>query len=366
MKPQRSIGSVGPRPSHGPKQGPNAAFCYGRRVVSLSAAAALTLTIAACSSNSPTPASSGSTASGGALTNHSAAVSYAYLGSSAGLMPEVLMESNPSMCAPYGVKPSMQIISQATAPAALAAGQVQGVRTGAGSFLIAASKDSAATTIVGGFAPLPLSLFVTKDIKSITDLRGKTVGAPAKGSTSDIAIRELLAEHGLTIGKDVKITYAGSSPALFGEAASGAIAGFLYSPPVPPVAGASGVYQLLSTRGIPAIDNLNKTVIGVTTSFLKGDPTAVKGLLACVNAAAKNIIANPSQAAAILAKAESVPLDQARAQIQTMISAGSYTMIPFTATDATSVIGELEKFGVAQFGSFNPSSVINSTLLPSS
>jgi ABC-type nitrate/sulfonate/bicarbonate transport system substrate-binding protein len=293
-------------------------------------------------------------------------VSYAYLGSSAGLMPEVLMANDPAMCAPYGVKPKMQIIQQATAPAALAAGQIQGLRSGTGSFLIASSKQSGGTTIVGGFGPLPLSLFVTKNIKSIGDLRGKTVGAPAKGSTSDVAIRELLSENGLTVGKDVKITYAGSSSALFGEAASGAIQGFRYSPPVPPVAGSTGVYQLVSTAGIPAIDNLNKTVIGVTTSFLKSNPDAVKGLLACVSAAAKDIVSDPAHAATVLAKAEQVKQDQASAQIQAQISAGSYKMIPFTADDASNVMKELEQFGVAQFGSFDPSSVINDHLLPTS
>jgi NitT/TauT family transport system substrate-binding protein len=354
---------TGARPPHASRP----AFGCIRKTASICVASAFALAMAACSSSSDTSATSGSTTSGDPQTTGSlTTVSYAYLGSSAGLMPEVLMASDPGMCAPYGVKPSMQIISQATAPAALAAGQIQGLRSGTGSFLIASSKDASAATIVAGFSPLPLDLFVTKNIKSIADLKGKTVGAPAKGSTSDVAIRELLAENGLTVGKDVNITYAGTSPALFGEAASGAIQGFLYSPPVPPVAGATGVYRLRSTQGIPAIDNLNKTVVGVSTNFLKSNPTAVKGLLACLDAAAKDITGNPSQAATVLAKAESVSHDQASAQIQAQISAGSYKMIRFTPDDATNVMHELEKFGVAQFGSFNPSAVINSTLLPSS
>lgn len=332
---------------------------YTSTIASLGLASAIALTAGACSS--PSTSSSGSQTAGPLTT-----VSYAYLGASAGLMPEVLMASNPDMCAAYGVKPKMQIIQQATAPAALAAGQIQGLRSGTGSFLIASSKDASATTIVAGMGPLPLSLFVTKNIKSIADLKGKTVGAPAKGSTSDVAIRELLTQNGLTVGTDVAITYAGSSAALFGEAASGAIQGFLYSPPVPDVAGANGVYQLLSTQGIATIDNLNKTVIGVSTQFLKDNATAVKGLLACINAAANTITSNPAQAAAVLAKAESVTQDTANAQIQAQIAAGSYKMIPFTADDAANVIRELEKFGVAQFGAFDPSTVTNNTLLPSS
>jgi NitT/TauT family transport system substrate-binding protein len=338
----------------------------GRRLLAAGVMLAVGVTAAACSSSSPAKTSSASGSSGSSAGSAPTSVSFAYLGASAGLMPEVLMASNPSMCATYGVSPKMQIIQQATAPAALAAGKIQALRSGTGSFLIASSQQPTETTIVGAFGPLPLSLFVTKSIKSISDLKGTTVGAPAKGSTSDVAIRELLAEHGLTVGKDVKITYAGSSSALFGEAASGAIQGFLYSPPVPAVAGSTGVHELLSTAGIPAIDNLNKTVIGVTSSFLKSKPDAVKGLLACLKAAAGDIVRDPSHAASVLAKAEQVTQDQAAAQIQAQISAGSYKEIAFTADDATSVIDELQKFGVAQFGSFNPASVIDNTLLPSS
>jgi NitT/TauT family transport system substrate-binding protein len=340
-----------------------ASHAGSRRLLHVGLALAVGLTLAACSSSSNKSSAPDGKSSGSKQGVTS--VSYAYLGSSAGLMPEVLMAGDPGMCATYGVRPKMQIIQQATAPAALAAGQIQGLRSGTGSFLIA-TKQSSGTTIVGGFGPLPLSLFVTKDIKSIDQLKGKTVGAPAKGSTSDVAIRELLAEHGLAVGKDVKITYAGSSSALFGEAASGAIQGFLYSPPVPAVAGSTGVYQLLSTAGIPTIDNLNRTVIGVRTTFLKTNPGAVKGLLACLNAAAKAIVKDPAHAASVLAKAEQAKQSEAAAQIHAQIAAGSYKMSPFTPNDAADVIKELEKFDVTQFGSFDPSTVIDNNLLPSS
>lgn len=328
-------------------------------------AVAVALTAAACSSGS-TDASTDGPSSGSGGTGEVTTVSYAYLGNSAGLMPELLMADNPGMCVDYGVKPEMRIVSQAAAPGALAAGQIQGVRTGSGSFLIAAAKDPSATTIVGAFAPHPLYLFVTKDIKSIDDLKGKTIGAPAKGSTSDLALHELLDQHGLTIGKDVKITYSRSSSALFGEAASGTIQGFLYSPPVPPVAGKSGVHKLLSLEGIPEIENLGKTVIGVSTNFLKNNKAAVKGLLACIDAAAKKIQEDRAHAVSVLARGESVSKGQAEAEIQAHADGGSYEMIPFTSDDASSVMHELEKFGVADFGSLDPSTVTDNTLLPAS
>ncbi|MER7274538.1 ABC transporter substrate-binding protein [Dactylosporangium sp. NPDC000244] len=329
---------------------------YLRKVASLGLASAIALTATACSPDSADSQTTGS------LTT----VSYAYLGAGAGLVPEVIMANNPSICEPYGVKPKMQVISQATAPGALAAGQIQALRLGGGSFLIASSKEPASTTIVGGMGPLPLSLFVAKDVKSIADLKDKTVGAPAKGSTSDVAIRELLSQNGLTVGTDVAITYAGSSSALFGQAASGAIQGFLYSPPVPEVAGANGVYQLMSTRGNATLDNLNRTVIAVQRKFLNDNPDAVKGLLACVNAAAKQIIADPAKAAEVLAKAASIKLETANGQIEAQIAAGSYNMSAFTADNATSVIRALEKFEVAKFDSYDPSTVVNTALLPAS
>jgi NitT/TauT family transport system substrate-binding protein len=45
-------------------------------------------------------------------------------------------------------------------------------------------------------------------IRKIEDLRGKTVGINARGSTNEAAMRKMLSEHGLTDGKDYQIVEA--------------------------------------------------------------------------------------------------------------------------------------------------------------
>jgi NitT/TauT family transport system substrate-binding protein len=45
-------------------------------------------------------------------------------------------------------------------------------------------------------------------IKKIEDLKGKTVGINARGSTNEAAMRKMLSEHGLTDGKDYQIVEA--------------------------------------------------------------------------------------------------------------------------------------------------------------
>lgn len=42
-------------------------------------------------------------------------------------------------------------------------------------------------------------------VKSIEDLKGKTILATGQGSTPEMALTYLLAQHGLTIGEDVTV-----------------------------------------------------------------------------------------------------------------------------------------------------------------
>ncbi|MEA3289785.1 MAG: ABC transporter substrate-binding protein [Campylobacterota bacterium] len=50
-----------------------------------------------------------------------------------------------------------------------------------------------------------------KSIKSIKDLKGKTLGIPARGGLGDSLVKILLKENGLDVKKDIKIVYTSSS-----------------------------------------------------------------------------------------------------------------------------------------------------------
>jgi NitT/TauT family transport system substrate-binding protein len=67
------------------------------------------------------------------------------------------------------------------------------------------------------------------DIKSINDLKGKTVGVTAPGSVTDSALRLMLKDKGLD--KDVKVTNLTSLPALVAAGKSGEIDALVTAPP---------------------------------------------------------------------------------------------------------------------------------------
>lgn len=335
----------------------------GRTAV-LAATAVSALVLAACGSGGG--GGSASSGSGSAPSAGSGVVSlkFAYAGTVSAFAPEMLMQDDPGMCAQYGVNPSITNLNPAAAAPALVANQVQMVVQGSGSFLLSALKDPAATKIVAGTGPLPLDLYVTKDIHSIADLNGKTVGASAQGALSDLGLREAIGEGGLTVGKQVKITYSGTSAALIGLSASGAIAGFAQLPPLAAAAQAAGVHSLRSLVGDPKIDPLADNPVGVNTTFLREHQAAVKGVLQCLAAANKKAKDDPAAAAATLAKHQSISQDTAAAEVDA--AKGAFTLFPYTVDDARNAIRTLEKYDIKQFGGFDPSTVIDNSMVPQS
>jgi NitT/TauT family transport system substrate-binding protein len=74
-----------------------------------------------------------------------------------------------------------------------------------------------------------VEMYGEKDIKSVEDLRGKTVGVTAPGSVTDAATRAMLADKGLT--DDVKLSNLTSLSALLAAGKSGEIDALVTAPP---------------------------------------------------------------------------------------------------------------------------------------
>jgi NitT/TauT family transport system substrate-binding protein len=60
-------------------------------------------------------------------------------------------------------------------------------------------------------------------IKSIADLKGKTVAASGKGATPEYALNYILSKNGLTAGKDVSVEYRAEHAALAAEMIAGKV-----------------------------------------------------------------------------------------------------------------------------------------------
>jgi NitT/TauT family transport system substrate-binding protein len=71
------------------------------------------------------------------------------------------------------------------------------------------------TTIIAGVTPkLAFKAFAQPAIRTVEDLRGKTIAATRQGSVSDFAWRKLLEPNGLQLGQDVAAVYPGTSEAV--------------------------------------------------------------------------------------------------------------------------------------------------------
>lgn len=85
-----------------------------------------------------------------------------------------------------------------------------------------------------------LVLFGQKSLTSFDSLRGKSVATTSPGAFGEIAIRRTAKEHGVEIGKDVKLLYHRSTPEALASFLSGNADGLIITPPQSDVARSKG------------------------------------------------------------------------------------------------------------------------------
>ena len=84
-----------------------------------------------------------------------------------------------------------------------------------GAPVVSAVLSGADLVFVGGFANVPaFYMMALPEIKSVADLKGKTVGVTRFGSSTDFALRYLMQKHGFNSDKDVTILQLGGMPEL--------------------------------------------------------------------------------------------------------------------------------------------------------
>jgi len=108
-----------------------------------------------------------------------------------------------------------------------------------------------------------------RGIKSILDLKGRTVGAHSPLMTHSILIKALLAKHGLKVGEDVKVKTV-HFHRIVTEMKQGAIDAFIHPEPLPSMAAAKGVADdFMLTKNLwyrhPCC------VLGMTRKFFKNE-----------------------------------------------------------------------------------------------
>ncbi len=149
---------------------------------------------------------------------------------------------------------------------------------GSGTSTLRANLSGSDLIIVAGVNNrVGFSLFTGPKTKSWEDLRGKTLGVTAIGSSSDIALRYVLRQQGLIAGKDVRILATGGHRETLAAIKQELIAGGMITMLFKPMARGGGYREHidLSTSGL----ELQTSALVTTRRFAEAEGEVIRRFL---------------------------------------------------------------------------------------
>jgi ABC-type nitrate/sulfonate/bicarbonate transport system substrate-binding protein len=216
-----------------------------------------------------------------------------------GTMTPVFVAQDLGLFAKYGLQHSLQYIAATTAIQALAAGSEEiGL---VGNQCIDVALEGADLVYIANTASrFIFRLYGDPAVKSVADLKGKVIAATQPAASTDYAARILLRKYGLVPDKDVKIIYAGSSPALLSMLKAGNAVAGLINPP------ATYQAQELGLKQIANVTELNIPFIFVavctTRKVIQQKPDAITRYLRAYTEAISIILRDKETALKVMAK----------------------------------------------------------------
>jgi len=189
-----------------------------------------------------------------------------------GTMAPVWVAQDLGLFTKHGLQHSLQYLAATTAIQAIAAGSEDiGLVGNQG---IDVALEGADTVYIADTASrFIFQLYGDPSIKTVADLKGKVVAATQPAASSDYALRMLLRKYNLVPDKDVKIIYAGSSPALLSMLKGGNAVAGLMTAPATYAAQEVGLKQILNVTEL----NIPFIFVGVATTrrVLQQKPDAI-------------------------------------------------------------------------------------------
>jgi len=192
-------------------------------------------------------------------------------------------------------------------------------------------QSHGAVTVISGVASGGASLVVKPSIKTVKDLKGKTLASPQLGNTQDVALRSYLKKHGLktdtTGGGDVKILPQDNAVSLQAFQ-QGAIDGaWVPEPWATRLVTEGGGKVLVDEKSLWPGGKYVTTDLIVRTDFLKENPGIVKKLLQANLDAIDLIETKPADAQKLVG--DRIDSDTGKPLAATLITA-SFENITFT------------------------------------
>jgi len=177
----------------------------------------------------------------------------------------------------YGFDVAVTGLAPAAATQAVQSGTVPFAAT-SGSTITAFVSGARELRYIAGLANrVPFQLISQPDVTRFEDLRGKAVGTSTPGSSTSIALMEILRDRGLEPDHDVSVLFLREQPAIFTGLVSGQVAAGFMASPFTTRARNEGYYLLLDTVAA-GIDILGLNITS-TTDVLQREPEMVRRFL---------------------------------------------------------------------------------------
>jgi len=193
----------------------------------------------------------------------------------------------------------------------------------------AQGRDIQAAAILGTGM---LSLLTSDpDVRSLEDLRGRTVEVAGQGATPDLVFRTILNAHGIVPDQDVRLGFSLALPEIAMSLIAGRVSSALLPEPFATMARA-GRPDVRSVVDIQeewiragGAGNYPMTLLMVDSGFAAANPGAVEEILATVRNSIEWVMAHPYEAGALVEKHE---LGLRAPVIAAAIPQSNYVFIP--------------------------------------
>jgi NitT/TauT family transport system substrate-binding protein len=219
----------------------------------------------------------------------------------------------------YGLDVTLQRIEGVVQAQAIISGRIQIGNVGGAEILNAQAAGSPMEAILQTTDSPVFEIHSPPTIRSIADLKGKTIGITRTGSSTDMAARVLLKNHGLAPGQDVQLLNLNEMGAIVAGLKGGVIQGGVLSFPAAAQATAAGFPMVAST--VDEHVHLQQNLVTVMKPYADAHPAIIFAYLKAYLLGLRDFLQKPEIGYASISKYGQTDLAAARASYQANLPA---------------------------------------------
>ena len=180
----------------------------------------------------------------------------------------------------YGLNVELvNTLGGAASMAALGSNEIQGVYCAVDAIVGGLASGFPGKLVAASQVGQPFVLMARTDIRSVADLRGKTVGTSRAGGLAHKLTERVMEKHGFVVNRDVDVRPLGGSQAdVYAGLIAGVVQAAVIAPPLDAQARREGLHVIydLADLGEPAIDR----GLLVSSAMIQSSPQLIQRLVA--------------------------------------------------------------------------------------